>query len=112
MADFVPKRIDRDPAILMGITAPESKIIAAIAGLVGLVVFVLVTIFVSLTAALLAFMVVFTIFLFGGVKLLAAYKRNKPRNYVQHIKHVFLEKIFGLKAPFIHQSTEFKSTRD
>ena len=111
MADFVPNRIDRDPVIMKGITNPEFKIIASIAGAVGAISFILFLFIMSAVFALLACAFVLVISLFSGVFILAAYKRNKPRNYVNHMMHVYIERYFKIPAPFIHKTTHFRSTR-
>ena len=111
MADFVPNRIDRDPVIMKGITNPEFKMIAAIAGSISVVFFLLFLFVLSAVFAMLASTFVLVISLFSGVFILAAYKRNKPRNYVNHMKHIYIERFFKIPAPFIHQSTQFRSTR-
>ncbi len=111
MADFVPNRIDRDPMIMKGVTNPEFKMIAVIASAVAIASFILFLFIMSAVFAMLASAFVLVICLFLGVYMLAAYKRNKPRNYVNHIKHVYIERFFKVPAPFIHKTTHFKSTR-
>jgi len=111
MADFVPNRIDRDPVIMKGVTSPEFKMIATIACVLAVVFFILFLFIISAVFALLAGAFVLAICLFVGVFILAAYKRNKPRNYVNHMMHVYIERYFKIPAPFIHKTTHFRSTR-
>ena len=111
MADFVPNRIDRDPVIMKGVTNPEFKMIAVIASAISIGSFILFLFVISAVFSMLASAFVLVISLFAGVYMLAAYKRNKPRNYVTHMKHVYIERYFKVPAPFIHKTTHFKSTR-
>ncbi len=111
MADFVPNRIDRDPVIMKGVTNPEFKMIAVIASALGVISFVLFLVVISAVFALLASAFVLVISLFCGVFILASYKRNKPRHYVTHMKHIYIERYFKIPSPFIHKTTQFRSTR-
>jgi len=111
MADFVPNRIDRDPVIMKGVTNPEFKMIAVIASALSIASFILFLLVISAVFAMLASAFVLVICLFSGVFILAAYKRNKPRNYVTHMKHIYIERYFKIPAPFIHKTTHFRSTR-
>lgn len=111
MADFVPNRIDRDPVIMKGVTNPEFKMIATIACVLTVVFFILFLFIMSAVFALLASAFVLVICLFVGVFILAACKRNKPRNYVNHMMHIYIERYLKIPAPFIHKTTHFRSTR-
>jgi len=111
MADFVPNRIDRDPVIVKGVTNPEFKMIAIIAGALGIFLFILTLILTNVIAALLVSSFALVIVMFMGVFVLASYKRNKPRHYVTHMKHIYVERLFKIPAPFIYKSKNYRSTR-
>jgi len=110
---LVPNRIDRDPAVIMGVTAPEIYTIAWVSApvfLLSSVVFGMV--FQSFFGGLLLGFVSAIASLFGGVVLVARFKRNKPPHYLTHYRLTILGK-FGVKpTPFLHQSQRYRAIRD
>ncbi len=110
---FVPIRIDREPNVLLGITASEIYTILWVTlpmfGAAALIVGLLLQspalgIFIGFTVAM--------AYMFAAVIILAKIKRNKPPNYIIQSKYIFLEKIGLKKAPFIWKSEVFKTTKD
>lgn len=109
---LVPNRIDRDPAIIRGVTAPELYLIILIAiptGVLGILVFGVLfgSLFtgVAFGMATMIFSIVF------GVYFIANVKRNKPLNYLTHAWHVKRESLGLGAASFIHKTTRFKRGR-
>jgi len=109
---LVPNRIDRDPAIIRGVTAPELYLIILLAlptGLLGVLLFGLL--FRSLFIGVALGMTTIVLILVFGVLLIANIKRNKPLNYLTHAWHIKREKLGFKAASFIHKTTRFKETR-
>jgi len=112
-SSFVPNRIDRDPNVMLGVTAPELNTIAWLA-LPALIVFAIIgyLIFDSFIRGLLVGAFGVMIVLFGSMFLLIAFKRNKPPHYILHTKFILLDKLGLKKAPFIYESERFSATDD
>ena len=109
---LVPNRIDRDPAIIRGVTAPELYLIMFIAlptGLLAVLFFGLL--FRSLFIGVALGMTTIVLMLVFGVLLIANIKRNKPLNYLTHAWHIKREQLGIKAASFIHKTTRFKETR-
>ena len=112
-SSFVPNRIDRDPNVMLGVTAPELNAIAWLA-LPAFIIFAIAGYFVldSFIRALLAGAFGVMIVLFGALFLLVAIKRNKPPHYILHIRFILLDKLGIKKAPFIYKTERFSATDD
>jgi len=110
---FVPNRIDRDPNVMLGITAPELNAIAWLA-LPAFIIFAIAgyIIFDSFIRAILSGAFGVVMVLFGSLFLLIAVKRNKPPHYILHMKFILLDKLGLKKAPFIYKSERFSATDD
>lgn len=109
---LVPNRIDRDPAIIRGVTAPELYLILIAAmpfSLLGILLFG--SLFGSLFVGLAFGMATMVLGLIFGVFVIANIKRNKPLNYLTHAWHVKRESLGLGSAAFIHRTTRFKVTR-
>jgi len=107
---LIPKRIDRDPPIIRGVTAPELYTVGWIAiglGIFSALLFGLVarTVFFGMVAAL----IIFVLALVFGILIMASITRGMPQNYFIHRKLIVMEKFGFGRAPFIHKSTKFRT---
>jgi len=112
-SSFVPNRIDRDPNVMLGITAPELNAIAWLA-LPAFTIFAIGGYFVfdSFLRAILVGAFGIMIVLFGALFLLVTIKRNKPPHYILHMKFILLDKLGLKKSPFIYKTERFSATDD
>lgn len=109
---LVPNRIDRDPAIIRGVTAPELYLIIAMAiplGLFGVLVTGLI--FQSFFVGIAFGMMTTVCVLIVGVLMIAAIKRERPHHYLTHAGYIKVERLGFKVAPFIHKTTRFKVSR-
>ena len=109
---FIPNRTDRDPSILMGVTASEFNTVLAMAipaVILGTLVFgVLLDSFLGgiFVGILLA---AYTVF--WGILWVAKIKRGKPTHWLPHTTLILKQKLGLGTAPFIHQTTRYHSRR-
>jgi len=109
----IPNRIDREPAVLLGVTAPEFNSITWLA----LPSFIIATLFFTVLfggvlAGAFTGLVVALYISFSALLWVARIKRGKPPQWLPHTTAILLEKVGFRAAPFIHKTTYFHSLRD
>lgn len=109
----IPNRIDRDPSVLMGVTAPEFNSISWLAlpsFIVATLVFSLL--FTSVLAGAFTGLAVAMYVSFSALIWVARIKRGKPPHWLPHTSAILLEKWRIKAAPFIHKTTHYHTLRD
>ena len=110
--ELIPNRIDRDPSILMGVTAPEFYTVGWMtlpALIAGSVIFSLL--FESLLGGLFVGLILAAYTAFWGILWIARVKRGRPPLWLQHTTAIVMDKMGLSVAPFIHKTTRFHGLR-
>ena len=108
---FAPNRIDRDPAIVRGVTAPELYAFFSASAPVAIIALVLMTLLSSFFAGVVAGIFSGVMFLFVFLFFTASLKRGQPPNFLPHRITILKDEASLGRASFIYRDSHYRSIR-
>ncbi len=108
---FAPNRIDRDRMIIRGVTAPELYALFSASAPVAIIALVLMTLFSSFFAGVVAGIFSGVVFLVVSVLFTASLKRGQVPHYLPHRITILKDAASLGRAPFIYRDSHYRSIR-